>query len=259
MTRNSYFLKVVRRENVLANWVLDFFITFSSWFRLLIEVVIRRNMGERYFKLSSAITVAAMLFFYPIAAERFPFLTATRAIHGHHGPSLLTQYWSWYLFLIVFAASAFLRWREIKNAPSVFDGGRCSTYTGDIHPFFFRLHPFGKKVTTRQVECWFEPSMVFFIGYWLNVFGQRIGILLMIASVFYALSYVGMYRKGDTYILDILDSQIFGQGMENALVNDNPNNGRGVRIRGRRPAKKESRKNLADAINAQSGDVSYVS
>lgn len=259
MQQNTIYRQVYRRANPIADFLFEFFIVFSSWFRLLLEVIIRRNMGDRYFKLSSAVIVGLLLFFYPIAAEKFPFLTATRPYLGYRGPSILSQYWSWYLFLIVYIAGAYWRWREVRRNPSVLNGGRCSIYTGDIHPFFFDLHPFGRKVTARQVECFFEPFVFFIAGYILNLMGQRIGILFIISGVFYALGYVGMYRKADNYLKDIMDEQVYASEMENVILNDNPNNAKGVRVHGSRPNDPNTRKQLATTLASQFHDVSYVS
>jgi len=258
MQQNTIYRQVYRRDNVLFNFILGVFITFSSWFRLLLEVIIRKNMGERYFKLSSAISVAVVMFFFPLAAEKLPFLYPSRHYYGHPAPSLWSQYWAWYMYLVAFVAGTYLRWREVKRNPSVFNGGRATIYTGDIHPVFFEMHPLGRRLTTRQVECFFEPAAFFFVGYFLNLFGQKLGILFMVSSTFYALSYVGMYRKADDYIMDILDEQVYASEMENVIVNDAPNNAKGVRVHGTKPADKVARKKLADTIKAQFDDVSYV-
>lgn len=66
MKKNLYYRTVFRRENVLKARVLDFFLTISSYPRLLIEVFIRKNFGERYFSYATAITITILMIFYPV-------------------------------------------------------------------------------------------------------------------------------------------------------------------------------------------------
>src|SRR5580698_10190152 len=65
MKKNLYYRDTLRRENMLKVFILSLFSLFASYPRLLLEVFIRKNFGARYFKLSSALTVAFLLAFVP--------------------------------------------------------------------------------------------------------------------------------------------------------------------------------------------------
>jgi len=46
MQKNLYFRQVTRRQNLLGKFILDIFFAFSFWPKLLLEVFIRKNMGD---------------------------------------------------------------------------------------------------------------------------------------------------------------------------------------------------------------------
>src|SRR6056297_2426434 len=61
ITQNeTYFRKVYRRFSIKLI-LLSFFYQISSWPRLVIEVFIRKNMGERYFSIGQSIIVFLIL------------------------------------------------------------------------------------------------------------------------------------------------------------------------------------------------------
>lgn len=62
MKKNLYFQTMFQRTNGIKMIILDFFLSIASWPRLMIEVFIRKNFGERYFSLAAAITITVILF-----------------------------------------------------------------------------------------------------------------------------------------------------------------------------------------------------
>ena len=69
MKKNLYFRSVFRRKNVIKEAILDLFLSTCSVPRLLLEVFIRTNMGERYFSFSTAIIATTVLAILPIGAS----------------------------------------------------------------------------------------------------------------------------------------------------------------------------------------------
>ena len=251
MKKNIYYRRVLRRENKLQNAIFDFFLKFCSYYRLVLEVFIRKNFGVRYFSMASVVTVGMFLLFLPIGLRLLPFPTHYNSMADYtadQGWHFWVRYAAWYLFTFAFFYFAWQRRKEIRRNPSVFDFGKFSLYSGDIDPRFFNLHPFGKKPTIRQVETLFEPALFFAAGGALWLIGQKLGVLLMTCSVFYGLGYAGAYKKGDDFVMDKIDEMILNEDLEDVFVNDVVNSERGVRFYADKPDDKTLRRKLADAM-----------
>ncbi|CAG5011145.1 hypothetical protein DYBT9275_04891 [Dyadobacter sp. CECT 9275] len=57
MKTNLYYRAVFRRQSMLNEFVMDFFLYFCSYPRLMLEVFVRKNFGERYFSFFSALMI----------------------------------------------------------------------------------------------------------------------------------------------------------------------------------------------------------
>lgn len=245
-----YYRTVFRRENKFLNFCLDLFLNLCSWPRLLLEVFIRKNFGERYFKLSSAVTVAILLMILPALTNQiFSSVYSSFGGYGRQESNFWGQYATWYAFLIAFLYFSFLRWREVKRNPSVYNFGRFSLCTGDINSKFFHVRLFGKSTTPRQVETILEPALFFVSGLLLIFMGQKLGWLLFISSIFYSLGYAGAYRNGDNFVLDRIDEMILNEEMEDSFVNDEDSSQtRGVRFYTKKPNDADLRRKVADTF-----------
>lgn len=250
MKKNLYYKTVYGRRNVLKNSILIFFFTFSSYPRLLLEVFIRKNFGERYFSFMSAITVTVLLSIFPFASAGITHMLS----FGGYGRSfdlgdVFQHYFTWYLFLIAFMYKSMERDEEVKRLPSVFDFARFSLSTGERHPRILAFKWKGKSLDVRQIETLVEPGLFFFIGLFLMLIGQRVGMLILISSIFYSLSYVAAYMIGDNYIMDRIDEMICNEEMVNSFVEGrDPSETRGFSTYGRKPTDPETRRRLADAF-----------
>ncbi len=252
MKKNLYFRTVEHRRNVLSTAILDLAYKLSSYPKLILECILRSNMGERYYNAASAITLSVVLAIYPIVFRDGFFATlfgGRSMFFREQSPSFLSQYGTWYLFLACFAYCAFRRWQEVKRNPSVFDFHRYSLYTGDIQlRALWSILPF-RFPSIRIIEIYIEPAIFFVIGYILSKLGQPIGTLLVTCSIMYALSYAYAYKRGSDFVLDRIDEKIMNEEMENAFVNDeHGDNYRGVRFYTRKPSERLLRKKLAETF-----------
>ena len=255
MKKNLYFRTTVRRDNVLSNFILDTAFKCACYPRVLLEVFIRRNFGTRYFSVGTVLFAAILLAVIPVIGGRLSFLGRHDYYSSLDSSTLFwLHYGSWYLFLVAFLYASFKRWIEIQYKPGVYDFARVTTYSGDIHPRFFTLHPLGYKPSVRAVECVYEPLVFFAFGLVLWFLGQKLGVLFMVSSVFYGLSYAGAYKKGDDFVMDKIDEMILNEEYEDAFVNNNYNNARGGRYTISRPDDKELRQRLKDAIIVDGSD-----
>lgn len=245
MKKNLYYRTVFKRTNALQEGLLALFLAFCSWPRLLLEVFIRKNFGERYFSFSTALTIAGIMALLPLIY----FEALSRIYGGSDFTNFIAFYTSWYLYLAAFLYMCLQRREEIKRLPSVFDFGRFSLSTGTIHPRFFELEIGGKRGDTRFIETVLEPGLFAVIGFSLWMAAQPIGLVILVSSIFYSLSYAGAYRQGDHFIMDKIDEMICNEEMVNAFVEGrDAGETRGVNFYGRKPADPETRRRLAETF-----------
>lgn len=253
MQKNLYYRTVFQRQNLFKKFFLDLFLSIASYPRLLLEVFIRKNFGERYFSFATAITIAILLALFPLASSKLGSLFSGGYGYGRYGNHDSGISWSkfatWYVFLAAFVFFSYKRWQEVKRNPSVFDFGRFSLCTGDIHPFFFGLKIGGKPISVRAIEILCEPSVFFAAGILLWLLSQPLGGLLVFSSIFYALGYAGAYRNGDNFVMDKIDEMILNQETERAFIEDEATeNTRGVRFYAKKPNSRELREQVADSM-----------
>lgn len=256
-TQTSYFRQCVRRKNHVKNFTFDAAMKVASYPKLLLECFIRSKFGVRYFSLAANLTVAFILAVLPVIAHKLPFLADFNANYNSFdeyneahslGLSFWLHYGTWYVFLCAFLYFTWKRWQEIRHKPGIFDTSRYSLSTGFINEFFFRFHPAGLRPSVRSVETFYEPVVFFLAGLVLSFLGQRIGSLLMVSSVFYSLSYLGAYWKGDNFFLDQTDQRILSRQYEDAFINGNYNNAQGVRYYMSRPGDPDLCRELKGSI-----------
>ena len=245
MKKNMYYRTVIRRRYAVDEAILNFFLAFSSLPRLLLEVFLRKNMGERYFSLTAGLGIVVILGIVPLMYDG----TMSRIFNDYNSETFILKFGSWYVFLVAFLFLCLRRYEEIKRFPSVFDFGRFSLFTGEIFPLFFEFEIGGKKPDIRLVETLLEPGACALIALPLMWLGQPIGIVIFVSSLFYSLSYMGAYRQGDHFIMDKIDEMLYNEEMVSAFVEGrDASETRGVNFYGRRPADPDTRRKLVDGF-----------
>lgn len=248
MKKNLYYRTMYKRTNMLKVGLLNLFLSLSSWPRLMLEVFVRRHFGERYFSFSGALFITLVMAALPIVYNETNNLF--RRFTG--GTTMMDFIWlftTWYIYLAGFLYMALLRREEIKRSPSVFDFGRFSLSTGNIHPFFRQLKIGGSLVDIRTIETTLEPTLFAVIGLLLSLMRQPIGPIILINSIIYSLSYVASYYRGDQFIMDKIDEMICNEETVRTFVEGRETTEtRGVHFYGRRPADPETRRKLADSF-----------
>lgn len=247
MNKTLYYRTVISRKNHLLSGIFDFFLKIASFPRLLLEVFIRKNFGERYFSTASVITIALLLIIYPIFSSKTASLFSSYPRYGQQNNSILGENILWYLFVAAFLIFSFLRWKEVKKNPSVFDFKKFSLYDGDIHPFFYQIRPNGKVPTSRMIEILYEPFLFFFAGVVLWWFGQSLGVLLTVSAICYSISYAAAYHRGDHFIMDQIDQMILNEQKYNMFLEEVPaSEKKWTKHRGAIPNDKEKTREMAD-------------
>ena len=252
MKKNLYYRTVFKRTNWLKEGILNLFLGFSSWPRLMLEVFLRRNFGERYFSFSAALFITCLMAALPIAYQEF--ISSFRRFMGdaRFGGGMMDFIWlftTWYAYLAGFLYMSLQRREEIKHMPSVFDFGRFSLSTGHIHPFFLNLNIGGKPADVRTIETVLEPGLFAGAGVLLIIMRQPIGTVFLFCSLFYSMSYIAAYRQGDHFVMDKIDEMICNEELVNSFVEGrDASETRGVNYYGRRPADPETRRRLAETF-----------
>ncbi|MBK8227487.1 MAG: hypothetical protein IPK70_09980 [Flavobacteriales bacterium] len=240
MKKNLFYRANMTRRNVLLDAIFNAFLRICSYPRLVLEVFLRHNMGERYFGLASAITVGIILFLIPMFQLLIP---SGRFGSGPSLGSVIGNNVLWYAFVAAYGFFARLRYLEVKREPSVFDFARFSLSDGYLLPPF-RNSGFNIRVQ----EIWLEPLAAFIAGMVLLPIGQTmLGWLFIFCAIVYSVSKAAAYSKGDHFIMDRIDEMICNEDLKRALV-DNEESKRGMRFRARFPTKRELREQLAEEM-----------
>ena len=243
-SKNSYYRNVSGRGNALKTAILDLALAFSSYPRLLLEVFIRKNFGQRYFSLSSVITLIVIL-------AAFPFISPSTIFHHYaqDGESIFPAYLLWYVFLAAFLLLGIKRHREIVLGPSVYNFEKYSLFSGEINPFIRNFEINGKKANIRVIETIYEPALFFIAGLFLMLIHQKLGGLLVGCSILYSLSYMGAYNLGDHFIMDQIDEIICNEELGNVFVEGmDAKDAKYFEMRAERPENKTMRRKISQQI-----------
>ncbi len=252
-TKNLYYRTAFRRENVIKAFLFDLFKKICSYPKLAIEVFTRRQFGQRYFRLSSALGLLVFLALIPVILDRLGSFSGEYSESG----SFWGKYATWYMFVIGYVYFAFKRWLEIQHSPSTYDLTKFTLYSGDIDQRFFKIGLFG-KATPRLVETVYEPGVVLAAGLFLAILGQPVGFLLIVCSIIYSISYLAAYKQGDDFLLDLIDEKLMNDEFRSAFVDDlMGQQTRGVRYYMRKPTSPANRSALESSVveNGVENDV----
>jgi len=239
---NLYYKTVFKRKEVAKDIGLIFLLFIVSWPRLLMEVFLRKNFGERYFSLGAVIFLGFVLFFIPIGMDKALYYSGDNSI-----PSIMIRNFTWYLYLAGLVYVSIQRQREIKRDIGTFDFAKFSAYDGDINNAFYFIKIGGKEVTRRQISIFIEPAFLFAIGVILTLLAQKVGLLIVSCSICYAIGYQVAYTRGDHFILDTIDEMICNEEMVGSFVEGRrPEDTRGFEMRGNAPVEPGFRKQVID-------------
>ena len=243
MRNSSFHVNGVSRGNRLKALLYGAVYYYSSYPRLIIETFLRSGFGERYYNLASLLTAAFVLFIIPL---KFIFGGMGR---GGDFMNFLKGYGTWYIFLFLFVWMGLKHVRAISADKKTFEYGRLSTFAGYINPFFGSMKIGTKKATIRQIECLLEPAGFFIGGIFLWLCGQGIGLVFIVCSIIYSISYFAEYEAGTQLILDYIDEMIYRKNIEKAFVEDKSiYETMGVEFRGEKPSNKVTRQEVVNKM-----------
>ncbi len=239
-TKNLYYATVFGRTNMLRDLILRFFIMIASWPRMVLEVFIRTNFGERYFSLATAITLIVVLGFLPYQMAQ--------SFFGYYGLTFF-EYIKlnplWYLFVVAFGYFSWKRYQEVKRKPGVFDFAKFTWSTGEKNRKFYDLKWFGQDPSGRVISTIYEPAFFLAIGIFLIICHQSLGYLITVCSICYSLGYAGQYHLGDMFVMDKIDEMICNEELVESFVNNRPSHKtKGFEAYGHRPTNEDFRRKV---------------
>jgi hypothetical protein len=237
MKVSAYYVTFFQRQSVLREMFFSFFWGICSWPRLVLEVFLRRDMGERYFSLSSAFCIFGVLCSWGIHQQGYDFW-GTYAL--------------WYFFALAFLGMSFYRQRELRRPAHLFDFSRFSLSAGKTWEQLRQVTVQGQVIvfSPKQITTLVEPSLAVVPGalLWWGL-DQHMGLLLVGCGLIYSLSYVASYRQGSDFLLDQIDQTICQQDLGETLAQGlAPDFSRGATFSGNLPTNPTQRQQVASAF-----------
>lgn len=234
-------LRTLIRKNKIKEAFFNFFLDLASFPRMLLEVFLRKNFGERYLNMASVITVAIILYC-------LPFLIDGSIFPGRRHKVDDGSFTIWYAFTAVWFVIASWRVWQFDKSKSAFNFGMFTYYSGDTHPLFQKFTFFGKP-DRRTIDTVYEPLFFFVAGIIIRLVDTKLGNLICISSIMYSFSYVGAYMKGDQFLLDKIDEIIWGEQFEKIFTEEtDPEHCKGVYLYSRRPESKQAAEMIAKSL-----------
>jgi hypothetical protein len=236
MKRNdSYYHHYYARPALLKELILGTFLGLSYVFRIPVEVLTRRNFGERYFNIVLSVTIGIVLL-------AIPYYGAGRWT-GYRWGTMLGTFGTWYAYTVYYLYCVYLRYREILTLPSVWDFKRFSLSEGRSMDFFIKAGTKNHEVNPKYISTVLEPGLFFIGGVILAFMKQPIGYLFILCGLIYSISYIASYYITDQFMMKKIDQMLCNQELHRIFVlGKDPQHG--FEFHGKRPKDKESAKRL---------------
>lgn len=245
MKKNLYYAAVFQRKSVIKSFLISIGVLFASWPRLIIEVFLRRDMGQRYFNIMSSIFLFFLLgpWGLKIVSLLFPdYYTPPFLEMIKDRPSL-------FLFDLAFLGFSIKRYLEIRLKPGVFDFARFSQSTGIPLEIFRDINLFGKPATIRQVSIILEPALACIVGIVFLLCASPVGSILVICSIVYSLSYYADYSLGDDFVIDKIDEMICNEELSKSFLEGRgPEETRGFQAFAQAPTNEDFARQVVDSF-----------
>jgi hypothetical protein len=209
MKKTIYNSAPIQRSEIDRKQLIKY-IDSTAMPKLILEVFIRKNFGERYFTFWSAIKATLVLVALPLSILYFPriFIIPKFQLQPIQWSDFFWSYATWYVFTIAFLIVAYKRHKETRRRSNEYDFETDSLYSGDIHPRFLKNKTLSVP-DIKTIETISEPAFFFVIGIALILFGQSLGMLLVVCSILYSWNSRLQYKIGHHGTLDTIEERLF--------------------------------------------------
>jgi hypothetical protein len=251
--KNEFYSVMFGRQNAIKNFIYGFFIAIASWPRLLLEVFVRKEFGERYFSFSTSCIIFIILAGYPYALAY---------AHSFGRVSVFDILWEnllWYMFLFSFMYCCFQRRKELNKRPKTYSKNYFSLSSGIANPKFDYNKIFGTQVKSYYIVTLIEPGIFFVIGVLLILIHQKtLGITLTICSIIYSISWRAQYAICHNKMLELFDIGICHDEMTSSLSGKSPDKTKGFNSYSRRDVDEDEAEKLFSDEDANDDEYGKV-
>ncbi len=249
MKKNIYYKEIYGHKNILREILQSLITGLAHYPSLIVYVVFRRNMGERFYSLASSITFAVVML-APVVVD-----LTTSYID-------LSRYFElpWIMFVCTFVGFSVFRRLEFSRSGHIFDTERFSYSEGQQMPFWKELDkqfPF-MKFTPVNVGKYYEPLTVFIVGFlvWIIPNNGITGAFLMLTAILHYGAVQVQWSRGRNFILNQIDEIIVNEELANTYLSDEPvDNPRGFNMNCPKPRNMDLRQKVLDRMMGESKGV----
>lgn len=238
--QNVFITVTAGRKSVITNLAKDLLFALSSYPSYIIEVFLKKNMGERYFTFSIAVTISlAML---------FPWFFRGSIMRDFLGLP-------WLLFTLAFLVMSIRRRMEIKRFGFAYDFDRFSYSDGEKLHFLYNIvgNKIGSITITRYlVLVLIEPAIPILIGLllMLSSYTFPVGFLIFSCGILFCYRSVMKAYAARDIILDMIDEQITAKWNHDVIMEEKPQSQTaGLHFPIDLPESKTFRQNFVNSIN----------
>lgn len=215
-------MRVAPERNKLPRFVHTFF-KYVSYCRILIEPIIRRHFGKRYFPFWKALLILCALACWPLIVKKDLLgLIWNLGDVSATAPLSDKQFWYRYGTWYVYLALLFVCCIPSKFEAGKGNGAKSPNYAGDLHRAFYLVKIKGRRLSLWVLEIICEPAVFMLCGFLLWKMGQSIGPVMMICAAGYSISYVCAYLITEADALDRISTAVDGKRFGEKIAEDIP-------------------------------------
>lgn len=245
----------------------------ANYPRTLIQLFTRKNFGERYLSATAVFVLLIVFAGVPIVlnwgikTKLSLYDQQLYRLAGLQPPTVFQKYLLWYVLAGLIFILAVIHGILSQNQKSSIRAKKYSYYPGRSHAFFYLL-PFAKKNNGQKtIEIFYEPLIFIILGivlqkigrpviphHWYQMTSHFLGLILIIASIWYSVSYIAGHQLGRDFVLDNTDSMIRNDQMSSDFSEKQTAPGK---FYNSRPAVTQAEQNTDDS-SGQDDEPRYV-
>ncbi|MBS1778043.1 MAG: hypothetical protein JST70_01885 [Bacteroidetes bacterium] len=207
----SYYHTVFGRPARLKRFFMNLFLSLSYLFRVPIEVITRKDFGDRYFNILLSILIGVFFIAAPLFLCRG---------FGSPNTELISKYFgTWYVYTALYLYSVYQRYREVLALPSIWDVPMFTWSEGKPIPALLKIKIGNDYPTTKTMSLLIEPGIFFIAGVILTFMKQPIGLIFIICALIYSLGYMASYYLATDFMKDKGDEIICNEELSEFFLN----------------------------------------
>ena len=133
--------------------------------------------------------------------------------------------WFWAVFVIAYVVVSYIHHKAQGFSLTRYDFDKFSLNEGQFilpwEKLVSKLN-MNKRLTPIFIECVLEPLVIFIISivFIIIPFSRSVGVVLLLSSIIYSISYIAAYWRSRNDILDRNDERIMNEDMAEVFMGD---------------------------------------